>query len=151
MTAPRQATESDIPAMHRVRLAVRENRLSDPARITEADYKAALTELGRTWVVEEDGEVVAFATGYRSGSIWALFVHPDHEGRGHGHALHSTVVSWLWSLGLTRLWLTTGPDTRAERFYVSRGWRPCGHAASGELRLELSRTPAEARLENRAP
>lgn len=131
--------------MHCVRLAVRENRLSDPARITEADYVAALAELGRTWVVEQEGEIVAFATAYRSGSIWALFVHPDHEGRGCGHALHAAVVSWLWSLGHTRLWLTTSPDTRAERFYVSRGWQPCGRTASGELRLELSKAPSQMR------
>ncbi|MGK2924900.1 MAG: GNAT family N-acetyltransferase [Lysobacterales bacterium] len=138
-TTLRQAAESDIPAMHRVRLAVRENTLSDPARITEADYTAALTKLGRTWVVEATGQIVAFATGYKSGSIWALFVHPDHEGHGYGHALHSAAVSWLWSLGHQRLWLTTSPGTRAERFYTSRGWQPCGDGANGELRLELNR------------
>lgn len=125
--------------MHRVRLAVRENALSDPNRITEADYLAALEELGRTWVVEADGDVAAFATGYRDGNIWALFVHPDHEGQGHAKALHATMVSWLWSLGLTRLWLTTGPGTRAERFYITRGWEPSGMASNGDIRLELVR------------
>ena len=68
--------------MHCIRLAVRENTLSDPNRITEADYFAALDDLGRTWVIETDGNVVAFATGYKAGSIWALFVHPDYEGLG---------------------------------------------------------------------
>jgi GNAT superfamily N-acetyltransferase len=125
--------------MHRVRLAGRENALSTPNRITEADYIAALEELGRTWVVEADGEIAAFATGYRAGSIWALFVHPDHEGRGYGKALHSTMVDWLWSLGLTRLWLTTGAGTRAEGFYVALGWKPCGIAPGGDLRLELDK------------
>lgn len=133
----RQATQDDIPAMHRVRLAVRENVLSDPNRVTEADYLAALEELGRTWVVEADGVVAAFATAYRDGNIWALFVDPDHQGRGHAKALHSTMVDWLWSLGLARLSLTTDPGTRAERFYVARGWKPCGMAANGDLRLEL--------------
>jgi GNAT superfamily N-acetyltransferase len=133
----RQATQSDIPGMHRVRLAVRENTLSNPNRITAADYNAALGDLGRTWVVEADGEIAAFATGYKAGSVWALFVHPLHEGRGYGNALHSTLVSWLWSLGHTRLWLTTSPGTRAERFYVSRGWQPCGIVPGGDLRLEL--------------
>ena len=42
----RQATQRDIPAMRRVRLAVRENALSNPNRITEADYLAALEEWG---------------------------------------------------------------------------------------------------------
>jgi GNAT superfamily N-acetyltransferase len=134
----RQATRPDIPAMQRVRLAVRENTLSDPTRITDDDYIAALESLGRTWVVEADGVITAFATGYRAGSVWALFVHPDHEGRGYGKALHSTMVDWLWSLGHTRLWLTTSPGTRAERFYISQGWRPCGIVPGGELRLELS-------------
>ena len=123
--------------MQRVRLAVRENILSDPTRITEADYIAAQETLGRTWVVEADGEIVAFATGYEAGSVWALFVHPDHEGRGYGQALHSTMVNWLWSLGHTRLWLTTGPGTRAERFYLAQGWQPRGTVSGGEITLEL--------------
>src|SRR5687768_2414780 len=124
--------------MHRIRLAVRENVLSDPNRITESDYLAALDELGRTWVIEVNGEIAAFATGYKSGSIWALFVHPDHEGRGYGKRLHATVVAWLWSLGHECVWLTTGPDTRAERFYLSQGWQPCGTVPGGDIRLELS-------------
>ena len=123
--------------MHRVRLAVHENRLSDPARITEADYIAAMEDLGRTWVIEAGGEVVAFASGYSAGSVWALFVHPDHEGRGHGRALHATMIDWLWSLGHSRLWLTTSPGTRAERFYLAQGWQPRGTVSGGEIRLEL--------------
>jgi GNAT superfamily N-acetyltransferase len=125
--------------MQRIRLAVRENTLSDPGRITESDYLAALAELGRTWVVETHGELVAFAAAYKSGSIWALFVHPDHEGCGFGNALHSAVVDWLWSLGHERIWLTTGRGTRAERFYLSRGWQPCGTVPGGDIRLELGR------------
>ncbi len=123
--------------MHRVRLAVRENVLSDPNRITESDYLAALDELGRTWVVEVNGEIAAFATGYKDGSIWALFVHPAHEGRGYGKALHTAVTAWLWSLGHTRIWLVTAASTRAERFYISQGWRPCGTVPGGDIRLEL--------------
>jgi GNAT superfamily N-acetyltransferase len=134
----RPATKDDIPGMHRVRLAVRENVLSDPNRITEQDYLAALEELGRTWVVEADGQITGFATGYKDGNIWALFVHPDYEGRGFAAALHSVMVDWLWSIGLTRLNLTTFPGTRAQRFYIARGWKPCGLAPNGDLRLELT-------------
>lgn len=133
----RRATRADIPGMRHVRAAVRENMLSDPTRITEADYIAALDDLGCGWVVEIDGEIVAFASGYKIGCIWALFVHPDHEGRGYGKALHCVMVDWLWSQGLTRLWLTTEPGTRAERFYISQGWQPQGLVAGGERRLEL--------------
>ena len=133
----RLANRSDIPGMHGVRLAVRENRLSDPARITEADYIAAMEVLGRTWLIEADGAVVAFASGYSEGSVWALFVHPDHEGRGYGRALHAAMVDWLWSRGHARLWLTTGTGTRAERFYLALGWQPRGTVSGREIRLEL--------------
>lgn len=137
MTGLRQATKTDIAGMHRVRVAVRENRLTDPNRITSHDYLAAIESLGRGWVAETDGEIVAFAVGYADGNIWALFVHPDHEGRGHGRALHSQMVNWLWSLGLKRLWLSTAPGSRAERFYQSLGWRPHGTVAGGDVQLEL--------------
>lgn len=139
MSGLRQATSSDIAGMHRVRLAVRENRLTDPGRITASDYVTAIDALGRGWVAESDGVVVAFAVGYASGNIWALFVHPDHEGRGHGRALHSQMVAWLWSLGLERLWLTTAPGSRAEGFYRSLGWRPLGNVAGGDVGFELDR------------
>jgi GNAT superfamily N-acetyltransferase len=135
----RQATRADIAPMHAIRMAVRENALSDPRRITEADYLAALDESGRTWVVEVDDKLAAFATGYRSGSIWALFVHPQHEGHGYGASLLATAVDWLWALGHQRIWLTTAPGTRAERFYRAKGWKACGVDACGDIRFELER------------
>jgi GNAT superfamily N-acetyltransferase len=141
----RLATTADIPAMHRVRTAVSENRLGDPSRITPSDYAAAISELGCGWVAEVSGALVGFAVGYRSGNIWALFVHPDHEGCGHGKALHCAMVSWLWAQGLRKLWLTTDPGTRAEAFYRSQGWRSCGRVSGGELRLELDRPSSGAR------
>jgi len=147
----RQAGRPDIAAMHRVRTAVRENRLSSPGRITEADYVDAIERSGRGWVVESDGQVAGFAVGLLGGNIWALFVHPDHEGRGYGKALHDAMVGWLRSQGVARLWLTTAPGTRAERFYVSRGWRPCGIVQGGEMRLELDAPGAmPARFETEA-
>jgi GNAT superfamily N-acetyltransferase len=65
---------------------------------------------------------VAFAIGNATyGNIWALFVDPAHERRGHGRRLHDAMVAWLWSQGLRKLWLTTEPGTRAERFYTEAG------------------------------
>lgn len=124
--------------MHRVRLAVRENRLSSPDRISEADYVPEIEIPGRGWVIETGGEIVAFAIGNSSdGNIWALFVEPGHEGRGYGRRLHDTMVEWLGSRGLARLWLTTAPGTRAQRFYEAAGWRCTGPVSSGELRFVL--------------
>lgn len=139
----RQALPEDIPAMHRVRLSVRENQLTS-AVVTEADYIAAIEHSGRGWIIEVGGAVVGFAIGNaQTGKIWALFVDPSHEGRGYGRQLHDELVSWMWSLGLERLWLTTAPGTRAERFYESAGWVCSGETERGEKQFELSR-PATA-------
>lgn len=123
--------------MHRVRMSVQENRLVS-MQLTEADYVDAIESRGRGWVIEVDGVIVAFAIGdTRNASIWALFVDPDFAGRGFGRQLHDETVSWLWQRGHERLWLTTEPETRAQRFYEAAGWRPAGMAAHGEVRLEL--------------
>lgn len=134
----RQATVADIPGMHRVRLAVRENPLTTTA-VTEADYVPAIEETGRGWVIEQGGRIVAFAVGNKvDGNIWALFVDPEHEGRGYGRQLHDEMVRWLKAQGLKRLWLTTSRGTRAERFYRKAGWRTDGLTESGEQRFVLS-------------
>jgi GNAT superfamily N-acetyltransferase len=55
-------------------------------------------------------------------NIWALFVDPEHERRGYGRMLHDTMTDWLRSRGVERLWLTTEPGTRAQKFYEAAGW-----------------------------
>ena len=135
----RQAAISDIPGMHRVRLAVRENRLTSSV-IGEADYLPAISSTGRGWVVESQGRVLGFAVGNaQTGNIWALFVDPQYEGQGHGKALHAAMLDWLWSQGLQKLWLTTGANTRAARFYERAGWQLAGELVGGELRYEITR------------
>jgi GNAT superfamily N-acetyltransferase len=140
--ALRQARREDIEEMHGVRSSVHENRLVSTA-ISADDYVAAIEQTGRGWVIEVDGRIVAFAIGnLQTGNVWALFVDPDYEGRGYGRRLHDTMVGWLWSQGLQRLWLTTSPNTRAERFYRSAGWMDAGQTEHGEISLELHQSPA---------
>jgi GNAT superfamily N-acetyltransferase len=135
----RVATRDDVAALHRVRLAVRENVLSRPELVTHADYVEHLERRGRGWLVEVHGQVVGFAVGRADdGNVWALFVDPEHERRGIGGALHDALVAWMFAQGLERLWLTTDPGTRAETFYRARGWREAGREGA-ELRLELPR------------
>jgi len=125
MAAPalRRATVADIPAMSRIRLAVRENALSDPARITEQMYRDYLDELGRGWVAEIDGQIVGFSYANRTdGSIWALFVDPAREGLGAGKRLLRLAVDWLFEIGLDEIRLGTAAHTRADRFYAAQGW-----------------------------
>ena len=133
---PRQATRADIPGMHVVRLAVRENPLTTSA-IQEEHYVPAIESTGRGWVIEEQDEVVAFAVGNSiTGNIWALFVHPDHEGKGYGTALQNVMVNWLFEQGLLRLNLETGTGTRAQGFYEATGWSFVGINDKGEALYE---------------
>jgi GNAT superfamily N-acetyltransferase len=119
----RRAVSADIPAMARIRLAVTENTLADPARITVGMYEDYLDRLGRGWVAESAGEIVAFCYADKTdASIWALFVQPGHEGRGLGKALLARAVAWLFEAGHERVHLTTGANTRADRFYSAQGW-----------------------------
>ena len=134
----RPAGPSDIPEMHRIRTSVVENRLSDPSRITERSYLRYLRD-GAAWVAEEARQLVGFAIlDARDGSVWALFVDPASEGRGIGSALHAEMLSWAEANGFGRLTLTTSAGTRAETFYLARGWRVARRDESGETRLELA-------------
>jgi GNAT superfamily N-acetyltransferase len=119
--------------MMELRLSVKENRLSDPDRVTTADY-LRYVEHGHIWIWEEDGEVLGISAGnWKTGWIWALFVRPGHEGRGIGRALFETACDALVHAGLGTLTLSTDPDTRAARFYRAAGWHETGRTADGEL------------------
>jgi GNAT superfamily N-acetyltransferase len=126
----REAVFDDIPHMSRIRLAVTENALRDPARITPQMYADFLEEDGRGWVALVDGKIAAFSYANRiDGSIWALFVEPCFEGQGLGKQLLSLATDWLFSLGFTRVTLSTGTHTRAAQFYTRRGWRLASSSA----------------------
>jgi len=136
----RQAVREDIPGMHRVRLAVRENRLTSTV-IRAEDYVREIEVTGRGWVITEEGNVVAFAVGNReTQNIWALFVDPEREGRGYGRRLHEVMVEWLFSQGVPFIWLSTDPGTRAQRFYEAAGWSFCRVLPDGEHYYELHRS-----------
>lgn len=141
----RAAVVADIDAMHRVRTSVRENMLVSTA-LPPSRYIEYLESRGRGWVIEADGTVVAFAIAdSRDGSLWALFVDPEHEGKGYGRSLHDAAVTWLFELGHDRVWLTTSPGTRAQKFYERAGWTDVGAAPHGERRFELDNSRPASR------
>ena len=119
----RMATLVDIPRMMEIRLAVKENVLSNPARVPYQMYVDYLDLLGRGWVCEREGEIIAFSYAAKEdASIWALFVRPDCEGLGAGKTLLALAVEWLFSLGNETVTLGTSANTRADRFYQRQGW-----------------------------
>ncbi len=56
----RTAAVADIPAMHCVRRAVKENQLADPGRVTEASYLPYVAARS-AWVAEVDGAIIGFS------------------------------------------------------------------------------------------
>lgn len=142
-TTFRRATAHDIPAMSRIRLAVRENVLRDPTRVTAQMYHDFLDRDGRGWVAQFDGETVAFCYANRNdGSIWALFVAPRYEGQGLAKPLLALAADWLFEIGYDAVTLSTGAGTRAEVFYARQGWeRIASDSPDAEFRLRrLSHT-----------
>ncbi|MQA21573.1 GNAT family N-acetyltransferase [Rugamonas rivuli] len=120
----RQATAHDIPAMSTIRLAVRENVLSDPSRITQKMYEDYLELLGRGWVAEVDGVIAGFCYANKTdSSIWALFMAQEYEGQGIAKQLLNIATAWLFEQGNEFVRLSTGMGTRADQFYASQGWR----------------------------
>lgn len=136
----RLASVADFPEMHRVRMSVRENRLSNPASVQLRDYEYILERNGRAWVVEIGTRIVGFAVADIARlNVWALFVDPEAEGRGIGRQLHDAMMGWMFSEGVDEVWLTTAPGTRAERFYLAARWRYAGVEPSGEVRFVMTR------------
>jgi GNAT superfamily N-acetyltransferase len=140
----REATAADMPGISHVRLSVKENALSvqqlTERGITNASVAASLLTHRRGWVAERSGEIVAFSMADKAnGSIFALFVLAEYEGRGLGSRLLTLALDWLWDSGAERVWLSTSPGTRAARFYAKRGWSQTGEAAYGDVRFEITR------------
>lgn len=136
----RAATEADVPSMHRVRMSVHENVLLNPDSIGYEDTREMISRRGKGWVCEIDGRIVGFAVADReAANVWALFVEPGFEGRGIGRLLHETMLDWLFESGLSRIWLSTDPNTRAECFYQNANWQYAGRTANGEARYEMTR------------
>jgi GNAT superfamily N-acetyltransferase len=142
----RTATLEDIPSMFSVRLAARENWLSEAelqkAGVTPNSVRDVLETSGCGWVAEDGSTVAGFSiANAATAAIWAIFVLPEYEGRGLGRALLERAVDWLWTRDLDEIWLQTGndPTTRAHAFYRSQGWQEAGRMPNGDRRYVLVR------------
>jgi GNAT superfamily N-acetyltransferase len=135
----REATVADIPLIQVVRNAVKENTLSNPAFVTDADCVEFLTIRGKGWVYEIDEIIVGFAiVDLQDNNIWALFIHPDFEKKGIGKQLHNTMLNWYFTQTKTTVWLGTSPNTRAAIFYNLVGWTEVGMHGSKEIKFEMT-------------
>jgi GNAT superfamily N-acetyltransferase len=82
---------------------------------------------GRTYVAEEEGSLVAFATWAEAGGVVELedlFVDPGWRRRGIAAALVSHIAQVLRARGVERLEVTANPH--AMGFYRAAGFTDCG-------------------------
>ncbi len=141
----RFAILENIPAMHSVRMSVKENVLSNPLLVTEQDYVEMLSDKGKGWVCFAGETLLGFSiVDLQDRNIWALFVEPSFESQGIGRKLHDLMLDWSFEQeGIESLWLSTAPGTRAERFYHTAGWENTGFTKSGEVRFEIKKSEWE--------
>jgi len=132
----REARITDIPQIQRVRHSVKENVLSDPSLVTDADVEDYLTRRGKGWVCEADDAIVGFAIAdLQDHNIWALFLLPAFEGKGIGKVLHNIMLQWYFSQTDETVWLSTASQSRAEGFYRKMGWQEAGSYGKNEIKF----------------
>ncbi len=135
----REALVTDIPEIQIIRHYVKENILSDPNLVSDADCVEYITNRGKGWVYEINNLMVGFAIAdLQENNIWALFILPEYEKNGIGKKLHDTMLKWYFSQTDKTVWLSTSPNTRAEKFYRNAGWREVGIYGKGEIKFEMS-------------
>lgn len=136
----REAQLLDIPQIQIVRNSVKENTLSDPALVSDSDCETFMFQRGKGWVCEIDQQIVGFAIAdLEENNIWALFLHPNFEGKGIGKKLQNLMLTWYFSTGKEYVWLGTSPATRAEKFYTRSGWRRNGMHGKNEIKFEMTK------------
>ena len=140
----REAKIEDIKQIQIVRNSVKENMLSNPDLVTDKDCEEFMTERGKGWVCEINNQIVGFAIAdLKEDNIWALFLHPEFEGKGIGTQLHNMMLDWYFSTGKEKVWLGTSPNTRAEKFYTKSGWTKNGKHGN-EVKFEMSKSEWES-------
>jgi len=139
MTVPRlrPATRADLPRINEVRHGTAENRLSNPALVTDAEVVWYLDQ-AIFLVSEDEASVQGFiCVNHQTGYVWALFVIDGAQGRGRGTVLLHEAMQRLRQAGHRQAFLSTGRNTKAAEFYRSRGWHSTGTNMNGETVFRL--------------
>lgn len=139
----RLASVADVSAMFKVRASVGENTMT-PAElsaigVTPETIALAVESAACAWVATVDEHVVGFAmVDLDTACLFALFVLPEHEGRGIGTRLTKTCELALFQRHATA-WLETANGSRAAQLYRHLGWRNEVDLGGGDIRLEKQR------------
>ena len=131
------ASESDLPRIRQVRHGTAENRLTDPALVTDQEVAWYLKE-AIFLVSEDEGGLQGFTRANpQTRHVWALFVIDEAHGRGHETALLAEAIEGLRGAGNRQAFLTTGLGTRAAEFSRRKGWRQTGVDIRGDAVFRL--------------
>lgn len=84
-----------------------------------ASWARQIRDGGRVLVAEDDGVIAGFAA-FGPGQLYALYLLPEHWGRGLGRALHDRVVEEL--PGESAILWVLSTNERAKAFYARQGW-----------------------------
>jgi GNAT superfamily N-acetyltransferase len=148
----RELREANAAAVARLELAIAPHYVITPEVVWQRASRTIEREQLRTWVADDDGEVVAHAHASFEWSVptpgkarfW-IGVLPDRRGRGIGGELYSHVSEYLWNRGARRLRSWVDDDRDGARFLERRGFEP--HDTDRVSQLELGRAePAEPRV-----
>lgn len=139
----RPAAVHDVAAMFNVRTAVKENAMTvqelAAIGVTPQTIAQAVGSGPCAWVASVDGEVVGFAmVDLDSACLFALFVLPEHEGRGMGTALARACEQALFARHACA-WLETAGASRAAGLYRHLGWGDEVDLGDGDVRMTRQR------------
>lgn len=107
--------------------------------VTPESIALAVSSAPCSWVATVGNDVVGFAmVDLDSACLFALFVLPQHEGRGIGTCLTLTCEQALF-MRHSSAWLETAEGSRAVRLYRYLGWGNEVEIGGGDIRLEKQR------------
>jgi GNAT superfamily N-acetyltransferase len=126
----RPTTDGDLAAMHAVYTAAldsvfKPHDFDGPASPLDVftNVQRHVVRTGRSFVAEDDGELVAFGSSWQRGDDWflaSLFVAPRAQGRGVGSALLDAV----WGDASRRRTMTDAVQPISNALYGRRGLIP---------------------------
>ncbi|HAU5068687.1 TPA: GNAT family N-acetyltransferase [Citrobacter amalonaticus] len=140
----RPAQVTDVETIFDVRTSVTENHLSrEELRlrgITEDVVADMIQKSCCTWVATENGKIIGFSMILPDeGCLFAVFVHPEHEGKGTGRRLVKIAEQELFKHH-TVVWLETDKNSRAAKFYVQLGWGNGTNINDTDIKFEKRRS-----------
>jgi len=107
-------------------------------------------ESWRTWVAEDEGRVIGWATtgpsedadaDEQTAELYAIYLEPDRVGTGVGRSLFEQAVGDLRERGfrVATLWVLE-TNEQARRFYEVAGWKPDGTVTNERVDCEMRPT-----------